>query len=130
MLTPWKFLSASHNKIMDRLIHTVFAHLLIFYLILFILENLFTGFVSNNFDLNILLIPIFAAGMLSAFFPAPKQKKKKATKLDYLTITLLTVLTFIIILTKTSTLGEISIVLSSVSSLLVLFVSLMILFEK
>ena len=53
MLTPWKFLSASHNKIMDRLIHTVFAHLLIFYLILFILENLFTGFVSNNFDLNI-----------------------------------------------------------------------------
>lgn len=130
MSTPWKFLSASRSKNMGKTLQTAFTCLLIFYLILFILENLFAGFVSHNFDLNILLIPLFIFGVASALFPIPKQKHKPVSRFDYLIIVLLTVLTFVIIFVKTSMLGQAGIVLSFISSLLVLFVSLMVLFEK
>ena len=51
-------------------IHEGFTYTLLSYLILFLLENLFTGFVSNVFDLNLLLIPLFLLGISTSFFPS------------------------------------------------------------
>ena len=41
-----------------------FVFALIFYLILFILENFFPGFVSNNFSLNYVLFTVIYASVL------------------------------------------------------------------
>lgn len=113
-----------------KYVQDYFVFFLLFYLILFILENLFPGFVSNNFDLNLILVPVFILGVASAFFPLPKQKKKQNIKLDYLIIIGLAIITFIIIFSKTRDLGSISIVIALISSLLVFCVSLLTLFSK
>lgn len=68
-----------------------FPYALIFYLVLFLLENLFPGFISNNFSLNWVLGVVLGAGVLAAFAPeAPeKEPEKPIGKNDYLLVAVL-----------------------------------------
>lgn len=56
----------------------VFPYALIFYLVLFLLENLFPGFVSNNFNLNWVLGAVLALGLLAAFAPERKEEREES----------------------------------------------------
>lgn len=69
----------------------VFPYILIFYLVLFLLENLFPGFVSNNFSLNWILTAVLALGLFAVFAPdAPKKEvEKPAGKNEYLLVAVL-----------------------------------------
>lgn len=65
----------------------LFIFSLIFYLILFILETVFPGFVSNNFDLNYALVAVVGLGFLAALAPEQPEtgeKKDKPKITDYL----------------------------------------------
>lgn len=112
------------------LAHNFFIIILVLYLVLFLLENIFTGFVSNNFDLNLILIPLFILGILTAIFPQPELPPQvtKPSMLDYLMVGVFTELTFFIVWYKLIDLGIISLYIALGSSLIVLLVSIMILF--
>jgi len=118
----------------------LFPIVLVFYLILFLLENVFPGFVSNNFDLNYFLIPAIVFGFLAAFSNQPParnasqseaggsatshQEDKPATRGDFILIAGLTILSFAILVYKTSDLGLMGFVVSLIGSILILLVSL------
>lgn len=122
-----------HKKILSLVsyfTHNFFIIILVLYLALFLLENIFTGFVSNNFDLNLILVPLFILGILTAIFPQPESTPKvtKPTILDYLVVGGFTILTFIIVWYKLTDLGKISIFIAAGSSLIVFLVSILMLF--
>ena len=112
-------------------VHEGFTYTLILYLVCFLLENLFTGFVSNAFDLNILLIPLFILGIATSFFPTPiKEKSTEVTHgtKEYIMLASASILTFIIIYTKLADLGAIRLWVAVGSSVFIAMVSAMMLF--
>jgi hypothetical protein len=105
----------------------LFPYLLIFYLVLFLLEYLFPGFVSNTFDLNYLLIPIIISGFFSAFAPEKKQEAAPATKSDYALIVSLNIIAFMVLFYKTADQGTSGIIISLAGAVLIGFMSVIIL---
>jgi hypothetical protein len=69
----------------------VFPYTLLFYLVLFLLENLLPGFVSNNFSLNWILVAVLVLGFLAAFAPENKEIEPENTvgRNDYLLVAVL-----------------------------------------
>ncbi len=57
----------------------LFPYALIFYLVLFLLENLLPGFVSNTFNLNWVLITVLGLGFVAAFAPDDDTQDLKPT---------------------------------------------------
>lgn len=80
----------------------LFPYVLILYLILFLLENLFTGFVSNNFNLNWVLGVVLFLGFLAAFAPevVKEEIEKPPQKNDYLLIIAMGIIGGIIMFAK------------------------------
>lgn len=57
---------------------------LIVYLVLFVLESVFPGFVSHNFNLNYVLLAVFILGILACFAPEEEEKPSPKPKVsDY-----------------------------------------------
>jgi len=69
----------------------VFPYALLSYLVLFLLENLFPGFVSNNFSLNWVLVAVLVFGLLAAFAPegVKIEPEKPVGRNDYLLVAVL-----------------------------------------
>lgn len=80
----------------------LFPYALIFYLILFLLENLFNGIVSNNFELNWVLGIVMFLAFLGVFAPIiPEEEiEEKPQKNDYLLIVIMGVIGGIVIYYK------------------------------
>lgn len=79
----------SHFKRLFLFIKELFTYFLFFYLILFILETIFPGFVNNNFDLNYVLYGIVLLGIFSVFAPEEESNKEElqntSSKTNFLT---------------------------------------------
>ena len=82
----------------------LFIFFLIFYLILFVLETLFAGFVSNNFSLNWVLAIVLVIGVAAALAPeetGTKTEEEEGPKIiDYLTSATLGIIGAILIFYK------------------------------
>jgi hypothetical protein len=115
-----------HNA---ELINHLFQTLLVTYLILLLIEQIYTGFVSTYLNLNYLLILVIASGILDVF---TKQKKVKETtkKSDYYLIYALGILGTIIIKFKTAELGYLSYIISIIAGILIILLSHLILEEE
>lgn len=88
---------------MREILSLIFSYSFILYLILFLMETIFPGFVSNNFSLNYILIPVFIFGALSAFFPEDEKEeapKKAATKFDLILLVFLSIGSFLLLFFK------------------------------
>lgn len=88
---------------MREILSIIFSYSFILYLVFFLLETIFPGFVSNNFSLNYLLIPVFIFGILSVIFPKPEtegKETKPASKLDFILMLVLSVGSFFLIFYK------------------------------
>lgn len=105
----------------------LFQVLLVTYLILLLVEELFTGSVSLYLNLNYLLIIVIVVGILDVFSDAPKIEEKPVTKKDYLFVLILGVLGFFIIKYKTDTLGWLSWVISIIAGILITLLSILVL---
>jgi len=112
-----------------EVINHVFQTLLVTYLVLLLIEQIWTGFVSVYFNLNYLLIAVIASGMLDVFSEHRKQYYKKPNWKDYSFIGVLGVLGFIIIKFKTEQLGWLSWVISIIAGILIILLSLLVLEE-
>lgn len=105
----------------------LFPYFLIFYLVLFLLENLFTGFVSNIFELNNLLIPVLISGFFGAFAPEKKQEIAAAGKSDYTLAAIMSIAAFGVLFYKTRDQGTSGVIISLAGAVLTGFISVILL---
>ena len=119
-----KPLFKTHNA---SLVNHVFQTLLVTYLLLLLIEQIWTGFVSIYLNLNYLLIIVIIAGILDVFSEHKTPKKQPIKKTDYLFILLLGIAGFAIIKTKTTELGWLSWLISIIAGILIILLSLLVL---
>lgn len=111
----------------------LFIFSLVLYLVLFILETVFPGFVSNNFNLNWVLGIVLSLGIISAFAPEEPKKKEKKEKpkiIDYLTSIFLGLLGGVLIFYKIELEPIPRLAAAGISGILILFLSLMLLLAE
>ena len=111
-----------------ELVNHLFQTLLITYLILLLIEQIYTGFVSTYLNLNYLLILVIASGILDVF-SEHKKIEQKTTKKDYYLIYTLGILGAIIIKYKTADLNYLSWIISIIAGILIILLSYLILEE-
>ena len=111
-----------------ELISHLFQTLLVTYLILLLIEQIYTGFVSTYLNLNYLLILTIASGIADVFTKKEKTKQT-TTKKDYYLIYALGILGTIIIKFKTNELGYLSWIISIIAGILIILLSHLILEE-
>lgn len=112
------------------IINHLFQALLIAYLILLLIEQIWPKAVSLYFNLNYLLIAVIIAGVLDVFSEHEEKKEKKARWWDYLFISALGILGFIIIKFKTEELGWLSWLISIIAGILIILLSILVLEDK
>ena len=121
-----KYLFKSHNA---SLVNHIFQTLLVTYLVLLLIEQIWAGSVSFYLNLNYLLIIVIIAGVLDVFSEHPHKDKEKTTKKDYVFIGLLGIAGFIIIKYKTAQLGWLSWLISIIAGILIILLSILVLEE-
>jgi len=114
-----------HNA---SLVSHIFQTLLITYLLLLLLEQIWTGFVSTYLNLNYLLVLVILSGILDVF-AEHEIKQEKPKKSDYYLVYVLGILGTIIIKYKTAELGYLSWIISIIAGILIILLSLLILEE-
>jgi hypothetical protein len=112
-----------------EIINYTFQTLLVTYLLLLLLEQIWNGFVSTYMNLNILLIIVIIAGVLDVFSEKQKEAKKKIEWKDYAYIGVLALAGFIIIKIKTGELAGLSWIISIIAGALIFLLSLLILYD-
>ena len=106
----------------------LFQTLLITYLLLLLLEEIWIGLVSIYLNLNYLLILVIASGILD-IFTEKKEIKQKTKRKDILLIYVLGILGFLIIKFKTADLNYLSWIISIIAGILIILLSHLILEE-
>ena len=112
-----------------EIINHTFQTFLVVYLILLLVEQIWTGSVSFYLNLNYLLIAVILLGVLDVFSEHKPVKNQKPTKKDYAFIVLLGIAGFFIIKIKTAPLGWLSWVISIIAGTLIILLSLLVLEE-
>ena len=119
-----KYLFKSHNA---SLVNHIFQTILVTYLVLLLVEQIWTGLVSTYLNLNYLLIIVIIAGILDVFSEHPPKNKEETTKKDYIYIAVLGIAGFMIIKFKTSSLGWLSWLISIIAGILIILLSILVL---
>jgi predicted membrane channel-forming protein YqfA (hemolysin III family) len=112
-----------------EVINHIFQTLLVTYLILLLIEQIWPSTVSFYINLNYLLIAVIVSGVLDVFSKHEKKKQEPVTKKDYVFISLLGLAGFLIIKFKTVQLGWLSWVISIIAGILIILLSLLVLEE-
>ncbi|HLC99954.1 hypothetical protein A2841_01945 [Candidatus Kaiserbacteria bacterium RIFCSPHIGHO2_01_FULL_48_10] len=126
-------------KITKELVAEIFKISLMSYLALYLIEDFMPGFVSNFFDMNIILGVVVASGIVTAMttkepesFELSHDTKKSGQKLRFRDIVFICVLAIIsgwLIFLKIQTLGTLALPVSVLSGIIILLMSLLILTE-
>ena len=122
-----RYLFKGHNA---NLVNHLFQTLLVTYLVLLLIEQIWSGVVSVYLNLNWLLIVVIIAGILDVFSEHPFRVKEKVKGLDYVFIFVLGVFGFGIIKFKTGDLGWLSWVISVIAGVLIILLSLLVLEDE
>lgn len=117
------------NKIAIEIINQAFQMLLVLYLVLLLIEQVWQYSVSMYLNLNYLLVIVIIAGIFSVFTKQKPKKKEKITWKDYVYIAVLSIAGFMIIFIKTQELGWLSYVISIIAGMLIFLLSLLVLEE-
>ncbi|HVY01342.1 MAG TPA: hypothetical protein VHA12_01080 [Candidatus Nanoarchaeia archaeon] len=112
-----------------EIISSIFQSLLVAYLILLLIEQIWVGSVSTYLNLNYLLIAVIVFGVLDVFSEHKKRKEKPANWKDYTFISVLGILGFVIIKFKTVELEWLSWVISIIAGILIILISLLVIEE-
>ncbi|MCK9568244.1 DUF1616 domain-containing protein [Candidatus Pacearchaeota archaeon] len=113
-----------------EIINYLFQALLITYLILLLIEQVWSASVSLYFNLNYLLIVVIISGVLDVFSEHPEKKESKPRWWDYLFIGTLGILGLIIIKFKTGELGWLSWLISIIAGVLIILLSVLVLEDE
>lgn len=107
----------------------IFAYALLAYLLLFLFESLFTGFVSNSINMNWVLAAVMGLGLLSTLGPeAPEEKNEGVVKKsDYGLVIGLALIGGVIIFAKLELTGLVRWITAGVSGGLIALVGVVLL---
>lgn len=122
-----KPLFKGHNA---SLVNHIFQTLLVTYLILLLIEQIWTGIISVYLNLNYLLVVVIILGISDVFSERLPKKEEKIKKKDYWFIALLGLAGFAIIKYKTDALGWLSWVISIIAGILIILLSILVMEEK
>ena len=111
-------------------INHLFQVLLVTYLGLLLIEQLWPGYVSNYLNLNYMLLIVIALGALDTFCEQLPKEHKEVTKKDYLFVLTLAILGSFIIKFKTGSLGWLSWLISAIAGVLILLLSILVLEDE
>lgn len=115
------------------IIDVIFQVSLITYLVMLLMETVKVGFVSNYFNLNLLLGVVFVSGVFMVltgdWYSRFKSQKKSITEKDIYYIISVSLGAGALIYYKTKELGKISIAISIIAVLIILLLSLLIFSE-
>lgn len=112
-------------------IRSLFVYSLLFYLLLFLLENVLPGFVSHNFNLNWVLGVVFVLGVIALLAPqeekteTEEKDEDKPKTIDYILAVLMGLISAWLIYTKIDIEGIYRIVTAIVSGVLVIFIGIL-----
>ncbi len=112
------------------IINHIFQALLVAYLLLLLIEQIWTGSVSLYVNLNYLLVGVIIVGILDVFSEHPEKEKQKIKWWDYGFISILGILGFIIIKFKTGELGWLSWMISVIAGILIVLLSILVLEDE
>jgi hypothetical protein len=112
-----------------EIVNYLFQSLLIGYLFLLLIEQIWSRSVSVYLNLNYILMIVIICGILDVFSEHKKQKYEKPSWKDYTYIVLLGLGGFIIIKLKTAQLGWLSGLISIIAGILIILLSLLVLEE-
>jgi len=112
------------------LVNHIFQTLLVTYLVLLLIEQVWAGLVSVYLNLNYLLVIVIIAGILDVFSERLPKIEEKIKNRDYWFVFFLGILGFAIIKYKTISLGWLSWVISVIAGILIVLLSLIVLEEK
>ena len=112
-----------------ELINHLFQTLLVTYLVLLLVEQIWPGVISVYFNLNYLLIIVIIIGILDVFSERREKRNERITKKDYVFIFALGILGMAIIKYKTLELGWLSWLISIIAGILIILLSILVLEE-
>jgi len=112
-----------------EVVNHTFQTLLVTYLILLLIEQVWTTTISFYLNLNYLLVAVIVLGILDVFSEHKKEFFKEPTKKDYIFIGILGIVGFAVIKFKTASLGWLSWVISVIAGILIILLSLLVLEE-
>lgn len=107
-------------------INLAFQTLLITYLVLLLVEQIWPGLISFYLNLNYLLIAVIALGVFDIFSEKPARENTRPKNSDYIFVIALAILGFAIIKYKTFSLGWLSWIISSIAGILIFLLSVLI----
>jgi hypothetical protein len=116
-----------------KLNHELFSTLLVTYLILLLIENIWETSVSAHLNLNYMLIITILSGVITALTTkeedVPEPESVKTTTTEYLFILLAGLAGAVIIWYKTQEIGKISYIISILSGILIVMLSIIVMEE-
>ena len=116
-----------HNA---ELVNYTFQILLVTYLVLLLVEQVWPGVVSVYLNLNYFLIFVILSGILDVFSEHEKKAEQEANWKDYSFVFVLGILGFVIIKYKTFELGWLSWLISVIAGILIILLSVLVLEEN
>lgn len=115
-----------------EIISEIFKISLISYLVFYLIESFKTGFITDYFELNILLIITILTGIFTVLFKKEADEKKEKQIIrpkDYIFIIILGLVAAGIIYYKIKGLGWLSYVISVISGVIIILLSILLLNE-
>lgn len=112
-----------------ELINYSFQIMLVTYLVLLLIEQVFPGVVSVYLNLHYLLVIVILLGIADVFCEKPSSRSETISRKDYVLIGFLGILGFVIIKYKTADLAWLSWVISFVAGVLIVLLSVLVLTE-
>ena len=124
-------------KVAKELIAEIFKISLLSYLIFYLIEDFFPGFVTNFFSMNILLGIVAGSGVFTVISQKEESKegegkeaKNKIRARDIVFIVILSIIAGGLICIKTKDLGKLGLVISIISGIIILLMSILLLTEE
>ena len=112
------------------LVNHLFQILLVTYLVLLLVEEIWNGFVSTYLNLNYLLVIVIIAGVLDIFSEKIEKDKEAVSKKDYVFAVFLGAVGFFVIKYKTADLGGLSWLISIIAGVLIVLLSFLVLEDE
>lgn len=115
-----------------EIISEIFKISLISYLVFYLIESFKTGFITDFFDLNILLIITILSGIFTVLFKKEAEEKKEKQIIrprDYIFIIILGVVATGLIYYKIKEIGWLSYIISIISGVIIILLSILLLNE-
>jgi len=124
-------------KMTKELVSEVFKISLLSYLLFYLIEDFFPGFVSSFFSMNILLGIVVGSGVFTVISQKEESKegegkeaKNKIRARDIVFIVMLSIISGGLIYLKTKDLGKLGLAISIISGIIILLMSILLLTEE